>query len=57
MYSMLGRTNMVGDKVNKPGPGSHFPERVTVTKQKAPSCSFGIKHSNYTAPLIVEVKD
>lgn len=57
LYSMLGRNNMPGDSTVKPGPGSHSPEKVTYNKRKAPECSFGIKHSNYTAPLIIEVKD
>lgn len=52
-YSMLGRNNMPGDGTRKPGPGSHSPERVHINKRKAPQHSFGIRHSNYTAPLIV----
>lgn len=56
-YSMLGRNKLPGDSTAKPGPGSHSPERVVVTKRQAPRCSFGIKHSVYTAPLIVNVKD
>ncbi len=54
---MLGRNNMPGDSTVKPGPGSHYPENVYLTKRKAPQCSFGIRHSQYVAPLIVEVKD
>ena len=50
---MLGRNNMPGDGTRKPGPGSHSPERVHINKRKAPQHSFGIRHSNYTAPLIV----
>lgn len=56
-YSMLGRNSMPGDRTNKPGPGSHSPERVYVNKRRAPACSFGIRHSVYTAPLIVDVKE
>jgi len=57
LYSMLGRNGMPGDSTRKPGPGSHSPEKVYITKRKAPECSFGIRHSTYVAPLIVEVKD
>lgn len=56
-YSMLGRNNMPGDNTSKPGPGSHSPEKVTINKVAAPGYSFGIKHTQYEAPLIVEVKD
>lgn len=55
-YTMLGRTKLPGDGTAKPGPGSHSPERVILTKRRAPQCSFGIKHSVYTAPLIVQVE-
>lgn len=56
-YSMLGRTKVPGDSTNKPGPGSHSPERVLLNKRKAPQCSFGIKHSVHAAPMFVDVKD
>jgi hypothetical protein len=56
-YSMLGRNNMPGDSTVKPGPGTHSPERVLINKNSAPNYSFGIRHSQYVAPLIVEVKD
>jgi hypothetical protein len=54
---MLGRNEMPGDTTVKPGPGSHYPERVNVTKRSAPGYSFGIRHSQYSAPLIVEPKE
>lgn len=56
-YTMLARNTMPGDSTVKPGPGSHSPEKVYVTKRQAPHHSFGIRHSNYVAPLIVEVQD
>ena len=31
--------------------------KVTINKRAAPNPSFGIRHSTYVAPLIVEVKD
>jgi len=54
LYSMTSRNCMPGDNSQKPGPGQHSPERVYVTKKQAPSFSFGIRHSAYTAPLIVD---
>ncbi|XP_028813420.1 ciliary microtubule associated protein 1B [Denticeps clupeoides] len=51
-YSMIGRNSMPGDTSQKPGPGAHRPEQVTFTSRKAPSFSFGIRHSEFTAPLI-----
>jgi len=56
-YSMTGRNTMPSDSTMKPGPGAHCPERVYVTKKQAPQFSFGIRHSPYTAPLIVDPID
>ncbi|XP_062860938.1 ciliary microtubule associated protein 1B [Trichomycterus rosablanca] len=56
-YSIIGRNTMPGDTTKKPGPGSHYPEQVTFTRSKAPSFSFGVRHSEFTAPLIVGVAD
>jgi len=56
-YSITGRNEVPGDTTMKPGPGAHRPERVYVTKKQAPQFSFGIRHSEYTAPLIVDVPD
>jgi len=53
-YSMNGRNYVPGDSTLKPGPGAHSPERVYVTKKEAPRFSFGIRHSEYLAPLICE---
>ncbi|XP_028650810.1 outer dense fiber protein 3-B-like [Erpetoichthys calabaricus] len=55
-YSMIGRNTMPGDSTQKPGPGTHFPEMVTCTKLKAPSFSFGIRHSEYMAHPIMDGK-
>ncbi|XP_062246282.1 ciliary microtubule associated protein 1B [Platichthys flesus] len=52
-FSMTGRNFAPGETTQKPGPGSHCPERVTQTKPKAPSFSFGIRHSEFISPLIV----
>jgi len=52
-YSMTGRSQMPGDRTTKPGPGAHSPEKVYVTRRQAPASSFGIRHSEYTTPIIV----
>ena len=52
-YSMTGRTQLPGDRTSKPGPGAHSPEKVYVTMRQAPVSSFGIRHSEYTTPIIV----
>uniref|UniRef100_A0A3Q3E3C9 ODF3A protein n=1 Tax=Labrus bergylta TaxID=56723 RepID=A0A3Q3E3C9_9LABR len=49
-FSMTGR-NTPCDFTKKPGPGAHYPERVTNTRAKAQSFSFGLRHSEYIAPL------
>lgn len=56
-YSMTARNTLPGDNTCKPGPGAHSPESAEKTKRKAPTFSFGIRHSQYTAPLIVAADD
>lgn len=56
-YSMTSRNVMPGDTTQKPGPGAHSPETVRMNKKAAPTFSFGIRHSEYTAPLIVDASD
>lgn len=58
-YSMTSRNPMPGDSTKKPGPGAHSPERVPDYNHKraAPKFSFGIRHSQYEAPLIVDCHD
>jgi hypothetical protein len=56
-YSMTSRNIMPGDGTQKPGPGAHSPEKVYINKKQQPMFSFGIRHSQYTAPLIVDVPD
>uniref|UniRef100_A0A672GQU9 Tripartite motif containing 35-30 n=1 Tax=Salarias fasciatus TaxID=181472 RepID=A0A672GQU9_SALFA len=53
-FSMAGRHFAPEENIKKPGPGAHYPEQVTVTKAKAPSFSFGLRHSQYTTPLIMK---
>lgn len=54
MYSITGRNQLPCDSTRKPGPGQHSPEKVTVNKRKAPKFSFGVPHSQYTTPLIIQ---
>lgn len=53
-YSMTGRNNMPSDNTQKPGPGTYRPERVVINKNQRPKFSFGIRHSDYICPIIVE---
>uniref|UniRef100_A0A3Q3W9T7 Tripartite motif containing 35-30 n=1 Tax=Mola mola TaxID=94237 RepID=A0A3Q3W9T7_MOLML len=53
-YSLTGRNFPPADTTQKPGPGAHSPEKVTLTKPKAPSFTFGLRHSKYMSPLIVD---
>lgn len=53
-YSMTSRNPMPGDTTQKPGPGAHSPENVWGHKRRAPQHSFGIRHTEYEAPLIVQ---
>jgi len=57
LYTLRPRTEMPGDGTLKPGPGAHSPEKVIINKRAAPVPSFGIRHSDYTTPLIVDVMD
>eukprot|EP00117_Sycon_ciliatum_P017011 scpid83297/ scgid16198/ Outer dense fiber protein 3; Outer dense fiber of sperm tails protein 3 len=54
-YSMQGRSYMPGDSTQKPGPGAHSPEKVVITRPKAPEVTMGIRHTEYITPLIVDV--
>jgi hypothetical protein len=53
-YSMTSRNPLPGDTTQKPGPGAHSPEKVYINKRIMPQFSFGIRHSQYIAPLIVD---
>jgi len=56
-YSMNGRNFLPGDATLKPGPGAHSPEKVVMHKQRAPTVSLGIRHSEYICPLIVDAEE
>merc|ERR1719190_58129 len=53
-YSMLARQFVPGDKTKIPGPGTHYPENVSINKQQMPKYSMGIRHSQYITPLLCE---
>jgi hypothetical protein len=56
-YSMTSRNLMPGDGTQKPGPGAHSPEKVWMHRREPPHFSFGIRHSQYECPLIVDPVD
>ena len=50
---LLGRrVFMPEDMTVKPGPGTYYPEKVTINRPKAPGFSGGVRHSDYITPLI-----
>jgi len=53
IYSMTGRNLQPGDSTKKPGPGAHSPEKVNINKSHPPKFSFGVRHSEYVAPVLV----
>uniref|UniRef100_A0A8C0IYN0 Ciliary microtubule associated protein 1B n=1 Tax=Chelonoidis abingdonii TaxID=106734 RepID=A0A8C0IYN0_CHEAB len=56
-YSILARNMLPGDNTQKPGPGAHSPEKVRWGPGPTHTWTFGIRHSDYLAPLIVDVVD
>eukprot|EP00118_Oscarella_pearsei_P002451 m.10614 g.10614 ORF g.10614 m.10614 type:complete len:256 (+) comp22489_c0_seq1:47-814(+) len=52
VYSIAGRNMLPGDATVKPGPGRYSPEKVHGTSRSAPKFSFGVRHSEYTAPVL-----
>ncbi|XP_041352527.1 outer dense fiber protein 3-like isoform X1 [Gigantopelta aegis] len=56
-YSLTSRNPMPSDTTTKPGPGAHSPEKVCMDKRCDPAFSFGVRHSAYVAPLIVDPID
>jgi len=57
IYSMTGRNLQPGDATKKPGPGAHSPEKVNINKHHPAKYSFGIRHSEYVAPVFFHVHD
>lgn len=56
-FSMTARNQLPSDATRKPGPGAHSPEKVVLNRRQAPGFSFGIRHTEYIAPLIVDPVD
>ncbi|XP_047452797.1 outer dense fiber protein 3-B [Mugil cephalus] len=56
-HSITGRNFTPGETTQKPGPGAHYPERVTMTRAKPPSFSFGLRHSEYMLPIIINTDE
>lgn len=54
LSSMASRTYIPGDPTQKPGPGAHSPEKVIVNKPRTKAFPIGVKHSDYTTPLIIQ---
>lgn len=52
IYSITARNSIPGDSTMKPGPGAHRPEKVYITRRIAPRFSFGVRHSEYKAPIL-----
>ncbi|XP_065524834.1 ciliary microtubule associated protein 1A-like isoform X2 [Lathamus discolor] len=51
-FSMLARNVLPGDTTTKPGPGAYSPQQ-----SRPQGVTFGIRHSEYLTPLIVDVPD
>lgn len=56
-FSITGRNFTPTEGTRTPGPGTYCPEMVTSTRSAAPRFSFGLRHSDFTAPLIVDSDD
>ncbi|XP_063786511.1 ciliary microtubule associated protein 1A-like [Pseudophryne corroboree] len=48
---LVGRCTRLEQKTSGPGPGSYRPEKVVLCSPQAPQFSFGIRHSEFMAPL------
>ncbi|XP_030587325.1 ciliary microtubule associated protein 1B [Archocentrus centrarchus] len=55
-FSMTGRNFTPSEATGKPGPGAYYPEQVNLTKTQAPSFTFGLRHSQYIAPITVDAE-
>ncbi|XP_013390616.1 outer dense fiber protein 3 [Lingula anatina] len=51
-FSLKGRTSQPGDKTQKPGPGAHNPQLVTVHMKSNPKFTMGTRHSQFVMPMI-----
>nr|XP_025973567.1 outer dense fiber protein 3 [Dromaius novaehollandiae] len=53
-YTIGTHSKPIEDEAVKPGPADYYIGKVTLTKPQAPAVSFGIRHSKYTTPLILD---
>uniref|UniRef100_A0A3Q3G0B8 Outer dense fiber of sperm tails 3-like 2a n=1 Tax=Labrus bergylta TaxID=56723 RepID=A0A3Q3G0B8_9LABR len=56
-FSMQSRTKRPNNASDIPGPGTYSPEKSYVHLPKPPSCTMGIRHSEFVTPLVVHVVD
>ncbi|CAJ1074411.1 outer dense fiber protein 3-like protein 2a [Xyrichtys novacula] len=56
-FSMQSRTRRPNYSSNIPGPGSYSPEKFYMHLPKPPSCTMGVRHSEFVTPLVVHVVD
>uniref|UniRef100_A0A0B7AUF4 Uncharacterized protein n=1 Tax=Arion vulgaris TaxID=1028688 RepID=A0A0B7AUF4_9EUPU len=54
LFSLTSRNFLPGNRDQKPGPGAHMPNK-TCTHHLNPEYSFGIRHTEYMTPLIVDL--
>ncbi|XP_028306853.1 outer dense fiber protein 3-B-like [Gouania willdenowi] len=50
-FSMCGRNYPPKGGTKTPAPTAHYPEHVTIATEKAPSYTFGLRHSEYITPF------
>uniref|UniRef100_UPI0037E81E7B outer dense fiber protein 3-like protein 2a n=1 Tax=Semicossyphus pulcher TaxID=241346 RepID=UPI0037E81E7B len=56
-FSMQSRTKRPNYSSAIPGPGTYSPEKFHMHLPKPPSCTMGIRHSEFVTPLVVHVVD
>ncbi|NXR07651.1 ODF3A protein, partial [Semnornis frantzii] len=54
-FSMMARNTLPSDNTAKPGPGTYNPKQVRWAGGQRQGVTFGIRHSQYLTPLIVDV--
>ncbi|TKS86817.1 Cytokine receptor-like factor 1 [Collichthys lucidus] len=56
-FSMQSRTKRPNYSFAIPGPGAYSPEKFHLHLPKPPSCTLGVRHSEFVTPLVVDVVD
>lgn len=56
-FSMQSRTKRPNYSSAIPGPGAYSPEKFHLHLPKPPSCTLGVRHSEFVTPLVVDVVD